>query len=161
MTNPTTTAPVTQTPDEFLARWLGHRRLTRRVIEAFPEDALFAFTPAPPMRPFGDMAWEIHGVTGYTLSGLVTDAWGEPRWEGFERDKGALLAAWDALTECLAAELPTVPPARYAEVKTLAWGSMTALEAATGVLENETHHRGQGYVYLRALGIAPPQFWER
>jgi uncharacterized damage-inducible protein DinB len=23
------------------------------------------------------------------------------------------------------------------------------------------HHRGQGYVYLRALGIEPPPFWER
>ena len=28
-------------------------------------------------------------------------------------------------------------------------------------IDNETHHRGQGYVYLRALGIEPPQFWER
>jgi uncharacterized damage-inducible protein DinB len=28
-------------------------------------------------------------------------------------------------------------------------------------IENEIHHRGQGYVYLRALGITPPFFWER
>ena len=26
---------------------------------------------------------------------------------------------------------------------------------------NEIHHRGQGYVYLRALGIEPPPFYER
>lgn len=29
------------------------------------------------------------------------------------------------------------------------------------VIDNEIHHRGQGYVYLRALGVEPPAFWER
>jgi len=28
-------------------------------------------------------------------------------------------------------------------------------------IDNEIHHRGQGYVYLRALGIEPPPFYER
>ena len=28
-------------------------------------------------------------------------------------------------------------------------------------IDNEIHHRGQAYVYLRALGIEPPHFWER
>ena len=29
------------------------------------------------------------------------------------------------------------------------------------VIDNEIHHRGQGYVYLRALGIEPPPFYDR
>jgi len=28
-------------------------------------------------------------------------------------------------------------------------------------VDNEIHHRGQGYVYLRSLGITPPGFYER
>lgn len=28
-------------------------------------------------------------------------------------------------------------------------------------IDNEIHHRGQGYVYLRSLGIEPPPFYER
>jgi len=28
-------------------------------------------------------------------------------------------------------------------------------------IDNEVHHRGQGFVYLRALGIEPPFFWDR
>ncbi len=28
-------------------------------------------------------------------------------------------------------------------------------------IDNEIHHRGQMFVYLRALGIDPPFFWER
>lgn len=155
------TTQITQTPPSFLAEWLGNRRLTRRVIEVFPDDQLFTFTPALPMRPFGAMAWEIHGVTTYTLDGLVTDVWGEPRWGNFPDSREALLTAWDDVSARIAAELPSVPPTRYAEEKQLAWGSMTALSAVRGVLENEIHHRGQGYVYLRALGITPPDFWER
>jgi uncharacterized damage-inducible protein DinB len=29
------------------------------------------------------------------------------------------------------------------------------------VIGNEIHHRGQGYVYLRALAIEPPSFYDR
>ncbi|MFC6618771.1 hypothetical protein [Deinococcus radiophilus] len=32
------------TPTELLAHWQGHRELTRRVIEAFPEEALPSIT---------------------------------------------------------------------------------------------------------------------
>ena len=32
------------TPDALLAHWQGHRRLTRRVIDAFPDDQLFTFS---------------------------------------------------------------------------------------------------------------------
>jgi len=28
-------------------------------------------------------------------------------------------------------------------------------------INNEIHHRGQGYAYLRALGVEPSPFWER
>jgi uncharacterized damage-inducible protein DinB len=28
-------------------------------------------------------------------------------------------------------------------------------------IDDEIHHRGQGYVYLRSLSIEPPPFWER
>jgi hypothetical protein len=35
----------------LLDHWQGHRRLTRRLIEAFPEDKLFSFTIGS-MRPF-------------------------------------------------------------------------------------------------------------
>ena len=34
-------------------------------------------------------------------------------------------------------------------------------ESLEVMLRHEIHHRGQGYVYLRALGIEPPPFWER
>jgi uncharacterized damage-inducible protein DinB len=35
------------------------------------------------------------------------------------------------------------------------------MSRSSNVIDNEIHHRGQGYVYLRALGIEPPPFCER
>jgi uncharacterized damage-inducible protein DinB len=76
--------------------------------------------------------------------------------------KAELLRLWDKTTEKLNAILPTIPPHRFAEVDKAfgQWdnpGIMTILYC----IDNENHHRGQGYVYLRALGIEPPHFWER
>jgi hypothetical protein len=51
-----TTAPAAYvySPDQLLQSWLGHRRITRRLIEAFPEDKLFSYSVGG-MRPFAEM----------------------------------------------------------------------------------------------------------
>ena len=159
--NTTEVQEAALTPAQLLRHWQGHRRLTRRVIEAFPDDQLFSFS-AGGMRPFGQLAWEMINVTGYAVDGLVTDAWPDPAWPSEPpQDRQTLLAAWDDLTARLDARLPTVPAARYSEQKPLFWGPMAAYEMAIYTIDNEIHHRGQGYVYLRLLGIEPPPFWER
>ena len=38
------TSATVLTPAALLEHWQGHRRLTRRVIEAFPEEKLFSFS---------------------------------------------------------------------------------------------------------------------
>ncbi|MCR6722357.1 MAG: hypothetical protein NVV59_19165 [Chitinophagaceae bacterium] len=43
--------------DEMLQRWQGHRSLTRRVIDSFPENELFTFSIGG-MRPFAAMVHE-------------------------------------------------------------------------------------------------------
>lgn len=156
------TQPPIVTPEGFLAHWQGHRRLTRRAIEAFPEDKLFTYTAAPPMRPFGVMAWEIHQVSELTLNGLLTGEWVEPDWrQGSSTDRTKLLSDWDGLSARLDAEFPNVDLNFFAQTHRLPWGEMTGWEAAIYTIDNEIHHRGQGYVYLRALGIEPPAFYER
>ena len=103
------------TSEQFLEHWQGHRALTRRVIDAFPEDKLFNYAIGG-MRPFS----------------------------------------------ALAMEFPKIPAARFQEVDT-AFGQwkMAIYDLLLYIRDNEIHHRGQGYVYLRSLGIEPPAFWER
>jgi uncharacterized damage-inducible protein DinB len=152
------------TADELLKNWQGHRRLTRRVIEAFPEDKLFAFSVGG-MRPFSEMAWEFIKMAVPIVDGVRTGEWKE--FGGTEATtkpgtKSALLSLWDAQTVELEAKFPEIPTKRFSEIDN-AFGMWKNPGIATiqYAIDNEIHHRGQGYVYLRALGIEPPPFWER
>jgi uncharacterized damage-inducible protein DinB len=148
------------TPDALLAHWHGHRRLTRRVIEAFPDEKLFTFSIGG-MRPFGELAMEIATMGVPMLRGLVTGEWNASMSRD-PRPKQELLRLWDESTEQLDELWPQIAPQRFQETMT-AFGQYTdALHnLILYVIDNEIHHRGQGYVYLRALGIEPPPFYER
>ena len=63
------------TPDALLSHWQGHRRLTRRVIDAFPEDKLFTF-PVGGMRPFGMLALEMLSMAVPMVRGAASGDWG-------------------------------------------------------------------------------------
>jgi hypothetical protein len=64
------------TTDALLNNWQGHRRLTRRTIEAFPEDKLFQFSVGG-MRPFAEMAWEFIRMAVPIVDGVSTGKWEE------------------------------------------------------------------------------------
>jgi len=154
------TAAVVLTPADFLAYWQGHRRVTRRIIAAFPDDQLFTFSIGG-MRTFGELAKEMLGMTIPMVSGAVT---GE--WKGYEAGaattKAAVLEQWDASTTDLDALWAKLRPEQFQETIT-AFGQYTdkLVMLLLYVIDNEIHHRGQGYVYLRALGIEPAAFWDR
>ena len=93
--------------------------------------------------------------------GLATLEWGgySPAKADNKRD---ILGLWDESTRKIDEFWPQIPAARFQE-------ELTSFGQFTGkghwqmlyIIENEIHHRAQGYVYLRALGIAPPPFYER
>lgn len=156
---------ITLTPQQWLTHWQGHRALTRRVINALPDDQLFTFSIGG-MRPFGEMAIEMLIMAVPTVKGVATGVW-EDAGKLFgpgehPKTKADLLAKWDETTQQLNQLWPTIPPHRFQE-EDVAFGQWKDKTYGTisYVIDNEIHHRGQGYVYLRALGIEPPPFWER
>ncbi len=73
-----------------------------------------------------------------------------------------MLRLWDESTRDLNALWSKIPAARFGEtVKAFGQYEGRASDLIMYVIDNEIHHRGQGYVYLRALGVEPPHFWER
>ncbi|NIG56448.1 DinB family protein [Chitinophaga sp. Cy-1792] len=157
-------APAILTPEDLLAHWQGHRKLTRRVIEAFPEKELFEFTIGG-MRTFALLVAEMATIA----TGIDGLAYG--KWNNFEekhkevealKTKAELLAYWDELTDQLNAAWPALTPERLRTVDN-SWGFYEGpvVFILQYFVDNEIHHRGQGYVYLRALGIEPPAFYER
>jgi uncharacterized damage-inducible protein DinB len=159
MADASSQAPVI-TADQLLKQWQGHRALTRRVIDAFPEKDLFNYSLAG-MRTMFAYAMECLGMAVPTLVGVTTGKWPEDNAEKPET-KAGLLAKWDETTGEINRLWAQIPPARWQEVDT-AFGQwkMPIYALILYVIDNEIHHRGQGYVYLRSLGIEPPPFYER
>jgi len=153
------------TKAELLKHWQGHRALTRRVIDAFPEKELFEFSVGG-MRPFAVLAKELLSIAVPGLAGIVNRT-----EEGYEENgasqsaittKEALLRQWDADTPRIEELFNQIPEADFHQTFNL-FGQFNfpIIENIFYFIDNEIHHRGQGYVYLRALGIQPPFFWER
>jgi uncharacterized damage-inducible protein DinB len=160
----TATAPIeVLTADDVLQHWQGHRRLTRKTIEAFPEDKLFTFSVGG-MRPFAELAWEFIRMAVPIAEGVATGKW-EEKFSGDAQKpatKKALLDLWDAQTTALDEKFARIPANRFAAIdKAFGQWEATGMQTIQYGIDNEIHHRGQGYVYLRALGIEPPHFWER
>src|SRR4051812_3973510 len=149
------------TPAALLNHWQGHRALTRKLIEAFPEDKLFTYSVGG-MRPFADLVYEFLGMAVPGLTGIATGKW--QKWADAEKvtTKKDLLALWDEATEQINQTWAAIPTHRFNEEDT-AFGQWpgSGISFIFYFIDNEIHHRGQAYVYLRSLGIEPPAFWDR
>lgn len=147
---------------QLLEHWQGHRNLTRRVIEMFPEKELFGFSIGG-MRPFAKLAVELISIAGPALKGIVEkqiEAFSE---EAFQpKTKEEILAKWDSETEVINHYFNQISEDGFQETFNL-FGQyeFPVYQNILYFVDNEIHHRGQGFVYLRALGIDPPFFWER
>jgi uncharacterized damage-inducible protein DinB len=150
---------------ELMTLWDGHRRLTVRTAQAFPADKLMAFSPTQPLRPFALMCDEVARMELAYIRGLAEDEW---RWDPqapapatdaagvvrfLEETRAYTHRVWDRIgVETLLAVRKD--PFFFGD-------SMRPYDWLLYCVDNEVHHRGQGYVYLRQLGIEPPHFWER
>lgn len=147
-----------QTASGLLRHWQGHRSVTRKTIEAFPEDKLFQFSVGG-MRPFAEMVWEFIRMAVPIIDGVATGKWEEYQGEK-PATKSDLLRLWDEQTVLINDRFGKIPPHRFSEIdKAFGQWEGSGLDTLQYAIDNEIHHRGQGYVYLRALGIEPPPFW--
>jgi uncharacterized damage-inducible protein DinB len=153
--------------EALLEHWQGHRRLTRKTIEAFPEDKIFSYSIGG-MRPMADMISEIMDLSKDGIDGIVTGEW-KPVAEldhateksNFET-KTQILQQWDQITAHINQLWFQISESRFLEVD-LAFGAYEGkiIDLLFYFIDNEIHHRAQSYVYLRSLGIEPPAFWNR
>ena len=158
----TTAAPQVIGQEELLAHWLGHRGLTRRTVEAFPEKELFEFSIGG-MRTFAQIMKELLAIGAPGLKEIVTGQTA-PLDEHFvgPTTKAHLLELWDQSTEDINTYWKQIPLERFAEeITTFGQYKGTVSSSILYFIDNEIHHRGQGFVYLRSLGIEPPFFWQR
>ena len=155
---------ITQT--ELQNYWQGHRRVKRRTILAFPESELFTYSIGG-KRPFSEMVKVFKTCTSWNHKGcnrkmLKLNELGHHSGSIVANTKNELLKLWDELTALINTLWLQIPTQRFQEIDK-AFGEYKG--QISGLIQywidNEIHHRGQGYVYLRSLGIEPPAFWDR
>lgn len=149
------------TKKELLKHWLGHRDLTRQTLEKFPEKELFEFSIGG-MRPFSDLIKELLSIAEPGLRGIVERADHPYDHDLVLTTKEQLLAKWDADTPKIIELFNRIPEEDFHVVYNLfgAYNYPIYINLLY-FIDNEIHHRAQGYVYLRALDIEPPFFWDR
>jgi len=157
-----TTITTFISPADLLTHWLGHRNLTRRVIESFPEKEMFEFTIGG-MRTFSGLVQELLAVSAPGLREIAmgkAEKLNEHLAEANSKEN--ILRLWDEATEEITHLWAKIPAERFKEtIVTFGQYENAIYCAILYFIDNEIHHRAQGYVYLRALGIEPPFFWER
>lgn len=150
-------------PEELLKHWQGHRGLTRKVIEAFPDKEFFDYSIGG-MRPFSKMVQELLDISAPGIrqmaggeAGAITDGHTVKA-----KSKAEVLALWDEATEEINKNWVLIPLEKFHET-ILSFGQYEGLIWSNifYFIDNEVHHRAQAYVYLRAMGIEPPAFWDR
>jgi uncharacterized damage-inducible protein DinB len=158
----TTTSPEVITKEGLLRHWMGHRNLTRRVIEAFPEKDFFEFSIGG-MRPFAQLSVELLSIGGPALKAIVNNEINTYDESGLSlTSKEQILQKWDEQSDVINEYFNQIPLERFSETFNL-FGQyeFPIIDNIFYFIDNEIHHRAQGFVYLRALGIEPPKFWER
>ncbi|RZK42458.1 MAG: damage-inducible protein DinB [Pedobacter sp.] len=162
MSNTTTLATEVISKEDLLKHWQGHRSLTRKVIELFPEKEFFEFSIGG-MRTFSQLATELLAIGAPAMKSIVNR-----QVESYNEHaevlttKAQYLEKWDEATEEINANWNLLKMEDFKEMFNL-FGEyeFPIIHNILYFIDNEVHHRGQGYVYLRALGIEPPFFWDR
>ena len=149
------------TPESLWNYWEGHRRVTLRTVQAYPEDQLNTFRIGE-MRTFADLMTEVVQVEESTFSNLQSGVW---TWEPkpVKADtKADLLEALAQSRQYAKAIYDQLDMDKLLKVEKDAWGMTSSnFERLMYLVDNEIHHRAQGYAYLRQLGIEPPAFYDR
>jgi uncharacterized damage-inducible protein DinB len=109
------------------------------------------------------MVQELLAIAGPGLKQIVGGAT-EQLNEHIEEanSKANILSLWDKASGAINDYWLQIPDERFHDA-ILVFGQFegTVLSSILYFIDNEIHHRAQGYVYLRSLGIEPPAFWNR
>ena len=150
------------TAQELFKHWMGHRQLTRRVIEAIPEKDFFNFSIGG-MRTPALLVSELLAIAGPGLQQIVegnTEKLDENL--DFKNNKATALALWDEADDQIRKYWAKISNERFHDrIVTFGQYEGSIWSSIFYFIDNEIHHRAQMYVYLRALGVEPPAFWDR
>jgi len=143
--------------NNFLRYWHNVRRLTIRLIDEFPDDS-FDYRPAPEIMTVAQLFKHIIQAEIYIREGFLTNNWQVPEIPGNN------MFVKDLLKDKLKLEnqksiklLSDIPEGRFLKIRETPLGKVSGEILLLVAIDEEIHHRGNLYTYLRCLGETPPQ----
>lgn len=141
----------------IITYWRNVRALTLATLDRFPEESM-AFRPTEEVRSAAEQFDHILAVEIYIRKGLAENIWGPIPTPGLGITSKA------ELRERLTREhgetgraLRVLPESVFEGFHQTKYGRLTGEAAIYVGIDEEIHHRGNLYTYLRLLGIEPPQ----
>ena len=148
------------TIDDMVKEWERAKTYTKEYLDAMPADK-YGLKPTPEMRSFADQM--LHLADGnFGIAALAAGVQSPVGMGAMEKtaDKSKdnvtklVMDSYDFVIKTLKG----MKPAQMTEdVKLFDRFVMSRGMAFTKVFEHQTHHRGQGTVYIRLAGATPPQ----
>ncbi len=151
---------------ELIAEFDREVALTRKVLEAIPEDADFSWKPSPKSFTLGRLAGHMAETPcEWAISTLTTDKL-EFDMEGYKpysvENKAAMLERYDKESAEAKAALAALDPAKWDDNWSMGAGGQIWISDSryrvwrTFVMNHGIHHRAQLGVDLRLLGAKLP-----
>lgn len=141
----------------MLRYWRNVRRLTIKLLDEFPADS-FDYRPTAEVMTVSQIFRHILEVELYIRRGFIDGVWeksGEPITNFFEKDmlRDKLRYEHKKTLDMFAA----VPDGKFMAIINTPFGEITGEILIQVAIDEEIHHRGNLYTYLRCLGKTPPQ----
>lgn len=158
----TTRQTTALTSRDLKLHYLGHRSLTKKLLEAFPEKEFFNFSIGG-MRTAAELTAELLAIGYPGINEIVTGKTEDLNEAiSFGESKAKAIQLWEESSEKIAELWDKISEEKFNE-EIIAFGKYPgkAWSIIAYYIDNEIHHRAQMYVYLRALGIEPPPFYDR
>ena len=141
----------------FLRYWHNIRQLTIRLLDEFPPDS-FDFRPAREIMTVSQQFKHILLVETFVREGFITHKWKQPD------ELVSNMFEKEMLKDKLKIEnqktihlLSEVPDGKFIKTLHTPYGNISGEILFQVAVDEEIHHRGNLYIYLRCLGKTPPQ----
>jgi uncharacterized damage-inducible protein DinB len=141
----------------FFRYWHNVRELTLKLLDDFPRES-FDFRPAPEIMTVSQIFKHILKVEIYVREGFLTGEWKDPDSIGSNMFEKELLRDRLKLeNEKTVRVLSEIAEGQFLKIRETPFGRVSGEILLQVAVDEEIHHRGNLYTYLRCLGKTPPQ----
>jgi len=148
-------APDSDFKADIVKHLATSRDFTVKVAEAMPA-ADYDFKISPPQMTFGGQLTHLSQGLGYFLAAFSDEKPAEAKPKS--KDKADVIAFIKTSFDEAISQVSKLTPEQLAKSYKGEGGKETGMDLLIGMMDHTTHHRASAEMYLRAKGIAPPEY---